>query len=292
MATGSRLDLAATQTTDPRAAIDPRAELSDRDFMELAKRVRALTGIVLPLHKRQMVISRLRKRLRSLGIADFRSYVRYLDSRDGTAETGELINVVTTNLTSFFRENHHFEDLATCLAEAPEGNALWRLRFWSAACSTGEEPYSIAMTAARALHGHRHIDLRVLATDLNTDALARAAAGVYPAERLESCPPEWRHDYFETLPGGDLRVVQPIRSLVTFKQLNLHEAWPVRGPFDAIFCRNVLIYFDPPDKQKIVARLAELLRPGGTLYLGHSESMLGGHPALVNDGQTIFRKRA
>jgi chemotaxis protein methyltransferase CheR len=292
MTAGLRQDNGPGAMARPPGGFEPQTHLSDREFAELAERVHALTGIMLPLHKRQMVISRLRKRLRTLGLADFGAYVRHLDSPDGRSETGELINVVTTNLTAFFRESHHFEDLGTILAGAPGGGGPRRFRIWSSACSTGEEPYSIAMTAANALRGRPAIDLRILATDLDTDALAHASAGLYPAERAEGCPPGFRRGYFESLPGGEVRVARPIRSLITFNQLNLHEAWPVSGPFDVIFCRNVLIYFDAPAKQRIVARFVELLRPGGTLYLGHSESMLGNHPKLVNQGRTIFRKRA
>lgn len=276
----------------PPSAAEPRSELTDAEFGKLAERVRHLTGIVLPLHKRQMVISRLRKRLRVLGIGEFGDYIKHLDSAAGAAETGELINVVTTNLTSFFRESHHFEDLKSVLAEAAGSGAKRRLRIWSAACSTGEEPYSIAMTTSGALGGTAGRDLRILATDLDTDVLARAAAGVYSPERVATCPPDFRRSCFEALPDGDFRITRPIRAMITFNQLNLHERWPLNGPLDVIFCRNVLIYFDATAKQSLVARFVDLLAPGGTLYLGHSESMLGNHPQLVNHGHTIFRKSA
>ncbi|MEE8454587.1 MAG: protein-glutamate O-methyltransferase CheR [Limibaculum sp.] len=267
--------------------------LSDGEFTRLADRVRALTGIVLPLHKRQLVISRLRKRLRALGIDGFGAYLAYLDSPAGEAETGEMINVITTNLTAFFREGHHFDDMARVLAPRPgEAGTTRRRRIWSAACSTGEEPYSIAITALQAGLAGPGANLRILATDLDTAALSRAQAAAYPAERIDACPPEYRRGYFDTLPDGRIRVSGRARGLVTFNQLNLHEPWPVKGPFDAIFCRNVLIYFDAEAKQAIVERFIGLLHPGGTLYLGHSESMLGNHPQLVNQGRTIFRKCA
>jgi chemotaxis protein methyltransferase CheR len=268
------------------------ATLSDRDFARLAERVRTLTGIVLPPHKRQLVISRLRKRLRALGLDGFGAYLAYLASPAGAAaETGEMINAVTTNQTGFFREGHHFEDLARILAQPP-GNTgeRPRRRIWSAACSTGEEAYSIALTVLGAGLAGPGAGLRILATDLDTAALTRARAATYPAGRVDACPPQLRQGYFETLPDGRLRVTGGARKLITFNRLNLHGSWPVQGPFDAIFCRNVLIYFSPEAKQSIVGRCVDLLRPGGTLYLGHSEAMLGDHPQLVNQGRTIFRR--
>lgn len=295
----------------PKQAADQTAqvEMSDGEFAQFADRVLALTGIVLPLHKRQLVISRVRKRLRALGLDDFSAYLAHLDGPAGDAETGEMINVITTNLTAFFRESHHFEDLARLLAPNPVTNTVQgaaagpaarpgnagigrRMRIWSAACSTGEEPYSIALTALHAGFAATGTDLRILATDLDTDVLARAQAAIYSADRIETCPAEYRRGNFETLPDGTVRVASRVRGLITFNQLNLHEAWPVKGPFDVIFCRNVLIYFNAEAKQSIVKRFIDLLIPGGTLYLGHSESMLGNHPQLVNQGRTIFRKRA
>ncbi len=268
------------------------AAMSDREFSRLSGRVLELTGIVLPPHKRQLVITRLSKRLRALGLGGFGAYLDHLDSPAGVAETGEMVNVITTNLTSFFREGHHFKDLVSVLAQLPGGTgAKQRRRIWSAACSTGEEPYSIAISALQAGLAGSGTDLHILATDLDTAALSRAQAATYPADRIDACPVECRRGYFETVPGGRIRVSSRARGLVTFNRLNLHEPWPVKGPFDVIFCRNVLIYFDAAAKQAIVERFVGLLHPGGTLYLGHSESMLGNHPQLINQGRTIFRRR-
>ncbi len=267
--------------------------MSGREFARLADLVLTLTGIVLPPRKRPLVISRLRKRLRALELDGFGAYIAYLDSPAGAAETGELINAVTTNQTGFFREGHHFEDLARMLARPPGaagGNS--RRRIWSAACSTGEEVYSIAITVLGAGLAGPGAGLRILATDLDTAALARARAATYPAKRIDACPPRFRQDYFETLPDDRVQVSGNARRLIVFNQLNLHEPWPVKGPFDAIFCRNVLIYFGAEAKQSIVGRFVALLNPGGTLYLGHSEASLGNHPQLLNQGRTIFRKCA
>ena len=262
--------------------------LSDRQFARLAERVQALTGIVLQLHKRQLVIGRLRKRLGALGLDDFGDYLVYLDSPAGEAETVEMVNVITTNLTAFFREGHHFKDMTQVLAAhtgAAGGipGASRRLRIWSAACSTGEEPYSIAIAALHAGLAGPGTDVRILATDLDTAVLARARAATYPAERIDDCPPELRHGHFKTLPDGRVQVIGRARQMVVFNQLNLHQPWPVKGPFDVIFCRNVLIYFSAEAKLTLVGRFVDLLRPGGTFYLGHSESMLGNHPQLFNE---------
>jgi chemotaxis protein methyltransferase CheR len=303
------LPAAGRDATGP--SLQPAAQqsvMSDGDFTQFAGRVLALTGIVLPPHKRQLVISRLRKRLRALDLCDFGAYLAHLDGPGGEVEAGELINVITTNLTAFFREGHHFEDLARIIAPAAfrksdagptagtaatirYAGAARRLRIWSAACSTGEEPYSIALTALRT-GLTASTDLRILATDLDTAVLDRARAATYPADRIETCPPEYRRDHFEALADGQVRVSNRARGLITFNQLNLHDIWPMKGPFDVIFCRNVLIYFNAEAKRTIVDRFVEILSPGGTLYLGHSESMLGNHPQLINQGRTIFRKRA
>jgi len=271
----------------------PRATMTDAVYDCLTKRIDGYTGIVFPAQKRQLVESRLRKRLRALSLADFETYIVYLDSPAGKHETGELINVVTTNLTSFFRESHHFLDMVEVLKKdaATDGHSR-RIRIWSSACSTGEEPYSISIAALQAglvTSGH---DLRILATDLDTEALLKARTGIYPAQRLKTCPEGYRQNYFNEMPDEKVRVKEKVQKLIEFNHLNLHKSWPVNGPFDVIFCRNVMIYFGEEAKKAIVERFVKLLRPGGTLYLGHSESLLGSHPQLDNLGRTIFRKKS
>lgn len=280
---------AAARRGEPAAALnDGGAVLSDADFHQVAALVESLTGIVVPIRKKQLVASRLSKRLRALGLADFGTYLARVAAPGEKDEIRELINVMTTNLTSFFREAHHFTDLAEVLKQRSHSD---RVRIWSTACSTGEEPYSIAMTAVDAGLARPGADLRILATDLDTRALSTAREGIYSADRVEDCPPHLAKAHFSRTPDGRRRVSDRLRSMITFNQLNLHGDWPVRGPFDVIFCRNVLIYFDADKKKRIVGRLVDLLQPGGALYLGHSESMLGGHPDLVSEGHTIFRKR-
>jgi chemotaxis protein methyltransferase CheR len=208
-----------------------------------------------------------------------------------------MINALTTNLTSFFREAHHFEHLrAVALPEiaraAVEHNR--RLRLWSSACSSGEEPYSMAISLLASGVDLGGWDVRILASDLDTNMLARAQEGQYKGEALRSVPAEQRARYFERVREADDRFgVKPaVRRLITFKQLNLLEAWPMRGPFDVIFCRNVLIYFDAPTKARLVQRFVEILRPSGWLYLGHSESLLGGPAELEAVGRTTYRRTA
>jgi chemotaxis protein methyltransferase CheR len=230
-----------------------------------------------------------------LGLASFEAYLAYLVSPAGKGEVGEMINVVTTNLTSFFRESHHFEDMVEVLTNrggaAPSAGSPRRIRIWASACSTGEEPYSVAIAALQGGLVTSETDLRILATDLDTDALNRATDALYPVQRLKTCPAGYRQSYFDDLPKERVKVKDKVKRLISFNQLNLHDSWPVNGPFDVIFCRNVMIYFADEAKRAIVARFVKLLRPGGTLYLGHSESMLGSHPELQNLGQTIFRKK-
>lgn len=267
------------------------AALSDATFREICARIRALTGIVLRDHKRQMVYARLARRLRALGLTDFESYLDHLDRPEGAGEAVELINAITTNLTAFFREPHHFAHLRDRVVRPRMEAGAARFRVWSAGCSTGEEPYSIQMTLAEAGALGRDWDCRVLATDLDSNVLAQAAAGRYPADRIGGIPPALLGRAAIRRPDGGIEMRPEIRAGITFRRLNLIGSWPVRGPFDAIFCRNVLIYFDTETKTDIVGRLAALLAPHGVLYLGHSESLLGDHPALRPCGRTSYGRR-
>jgi chemotaxis protein methyltransferase CheR len=268
---------------------------TERDFRFLASIVYDCSGIVLGPGKRDMVYSRLVRRLRELHLPSFRAYCDLLRSANGTDEIGTLINAITTNLTRFFREDHHFEHLRdTVLAEA-EATATHtgrrHLRIWSAGCSSGEEPYSIAMTLLQNLPNIRQWNARILATDLDSSMVARAAAGVYGRETASDVPPALRQAYF-TASDKTLTASEDMKALITFKQLNLLGTWPMKGPFDVIFCRNVMIYFDNPTKTNLVARYAEMLRPGGWLYVGHSETLLDREGGFTPAGRTIYRKNA
>ncbi|MAS44495.1 MAG: chemotaxis protein CheR [Rhodobacteraceae bacterium] len=264
--------------------------MSDAEFQRVADKVFEIAGIVLKDHKRQMVYTRLSRRLRALGMTSFTVYMDHLESGAGSREITEFSNAVTTNLTSFFREAHHFDHLRHEVLE-PLGKAgKSRIRVWSAGCSTGEEPYSIALTARAAARSMGGADFRILATDLDTNVLAKAKAGIYPEARVADVPSELRSGAMSRR-GADVEMSAQLKSMIAFRQLNLLHAWPFRGPFDVIFCRNVLIYFDAETKAGLVRRYAEALTDDGILYLGHSESLLGEHPLLSSEGRTIYRRR-
>jgi chemotaxis protein methyltransferase CheR len=270
--------------------------LGDADFLYLRAFVLEHCGIALGDHKRQLVQGRLFRRLRALGLSNFGSYCELL-RRDPQAELGELASAISTNVTSFFREVHHYDLLADELLprwlheKRREGD---RLRIWSAGCSSGEEPYALAMVLAEALErtGSR-LDAKILATDLSPQALETARRGVYPLERINGISEERRRRWMLRGDGEyeGLACVHPrLRELVTIEPLNLLHPWPMRGPFDAIFCRNVVIYFDQPTKRRLFQRYADLLPAGGYLFLGHSESLHGINDEFELMGRTVYRK--
>lgn len=266
--------------------------MSTADFTRVVALVNELTGIVLREHKRAMIFSRLSRRLRATRTPSISAYLDRIEDGKDLAERTAFINAVTTNLTSFFREDHHFDDLAKEVL-APWDPSGGPLRLWSAGASTGEEVYSAAMTIGdvAAARGRR-IDAKLLATDIDTNVLATGRAGHYGADRLERLSPARVSRHFTCLPDGQFAVTPALRGMVTFLPLNLLGPWPMRKAFHVIFCRNVLIYFDAPTKEALIDRFAAALAPGGTLYLGHSESLLRDHPLLQSKGRTIYRRRA
>lgn len=239
----------------------------------------ARTGIVLSDVKKDMVYSRLAKRVRQLGLESFSSYCGLVQNESANSqELVNLTNAITTNLTSFFRESHHFDYLsATILPELQRNNAVSkRIRIWSAGCSTGEEPYSIAITLRDSMRNIDSWDVRLLATDLDTNVLDTASKGVYKEERVDGISNAVRKRWF--LKGrnelaGMVRAREELRNLISFKQLNLMGDWPLKGPLDVIFCRNVVIYFDLETQRRLINRYADLLAPGGYLIMGHSENL-------------------
>lgn len=272
-------------------------DLKDEDFRFLARRVHEMSGIVIHERKRDMLYSRLSRRLRSLKLDNFRDYCDYVNGPAGAAEVGAMINAITTNLTHFFRESHHFDHLRDivlpAIAETGRRTGGKRLRMWSAGCSSGEEPYSIAMALKSAPVDFSGWDMRVLATDLDTDMVAKAAAGRYRAAEADGIPTELVAKYTEeaTTPAGrEIRMRDALKQLIAFKQLNLMDEWPMRGPFDAIFCRNVMIYFDHATKVRLIDRYANLLRSDGWLYIGHSESLSKVSDRFQLVGRTTYRR--
>lgn len=285
--------VAATDRTQATGALGGPV-LGDADFEFMRRFVLEHCGIALGEHKRQLVQGRLARRLRALGLHDYGAYCALL-RESPQAELGELASAISTNVTAFFRESHHFDFLAERLSEWLATNAGGRVRIWSAGCATGEEPYTLAMVLAEALERHRGpADALILATDLSPQALRAAREGVYPLDRLKGVSDERRRRWFlRGSAGADGMVsVHPrLRELVRVQPLNLLHDWPMRGPFDAIFCRNVVIYFDKPTKQRLFARYAQLVREDGYLFLGHSESMFGLSDDFRLIGQTIYRRR-
>jgi len=269
-------------------------QLGDTEFDFIRHVIGENAGIVLGPNKRQLVQGRLARRLRELGLPSYEAYCEYV--RDaGPEELVGLINAITTNVTSFFRENHHFEALASyMLPEAMKRNAASRrLRIWSAGCSTGEEPHCIAVVAAEVLPSAPRYDFKILATDIDSDVVAAATSGIYPVDRMSSVSPERLKRFFLKGSGeneGCAVARHDIKSTITFRTLNLLHGWPMKGPFDVIFCRNVMIYFDQPTREKLVNRFSEMLAPGGYLCIGHSESIHAGSAPFKLVGKTIYRR--
>jgi len=268
--------------------------LGDREFNFIRHVISENAGIVLGPNKHQLVQGRLARRLRELGLPSYEAYCDHV--RDsGPEELVGLINALTTNVTAFFRENHHFEAMASyMLPEALQRNQLSRrVRIWSAGCSTGEEPYCLAMVAADCVPAAVRWDVKILATDIDSDVVNFAQRGVYDMDKLAAVSPERLRRAFRKGVGanaGQAKVQSELASLVSFRTLNLMQPWPMTGLFDIIFCRNVMIYFDQPTREKLVSRFAAQLTPGGYLCLGHSESIHAGTAPFKLVGKTIYRK--
>src|SRR6478735_3606631 len=275
----------------------PEATLTREDMGFISKLVYEHAGIVIREHKEAMTRGRLARRVKALGMGSVAEYCAFLKTPQAAGEIPELINAVTTNHTAFFRERHHFDHLRRDVLPRlvqERGGRRGRIRIWSSACSSGEEPYSIAAVSRDVIGSRSDLDFRILATDIDTDILNRAEAGIYPAELFERLPADVRP--LLRLEGGvgrgDARISEDLRRLVAYKRLNLIEKWPMSGPFDIIFCRNVFIYFDTQTKASILDRFVALLSPGGFLYLGHSESLPSPHKHLRLIGRTIYERTA
>ena len=282
------------QPQDAGGADKPREfAFTSQDFNTLRQLVKEQTGIHLSEQKRELVYGRLSRRLRALGLETFRDYIGVLSAGD-SAELVEFCNAITTNLTSFFRESHHFDYirdsfLAPRLADP---HASRKLRIWHAGCSTGEEPYSLAITLNECIKDLGRWDVRQLATDIDSDVLARASKGQYGADRMRGISPDRRGKFFRQVAGDgqQWQVSSQLRDMIVFKQLNLMHALPMKGPLDVIFCRNVVIYFEKDTQRDLFARMARLQRPGDLLFLGHSESLFKVSDAYTLIGKTIYRR--
>jgi len=262
------------------------------DFDFLRKISNEHSGILVPDDKFDMFYSRLSKRVRLHGLANFKEYCQFLKN-NSDQEFTEFINAVTTNLTSFFREKHHFEYVKkTIIPDVLSRNSAKKtIRVWSAGCSTGEEPYSIAMTLLENVPSGW--DIKILATDLDTNVLQTAASGVYTSDRIEGLPAKTIDQWFKRGTGKNaikVKVHPDLQALIQFKQLNLMKQWPIKNNFDFIFCRNVLIYFDRDTKEQLAQRYGELLAIGSHLLIGHSESLSQLDTCFDLIGNTIYKK--
>ena len=279
-------------STPPANAASPNArefEFADRDFRRVCELIYQRVGISLAPAKRDMVYGRLSRRLRALGMRSFSDYLDQLESHGGD-EWQAFTNALTTNLTAFFREPHHFDKLADELRlRAGHGT----LQLWSCAASTGEEPYSMAITACEAF-GTLKPPVRILATDVDTQVLATASRGVYAIDRVSGLDPAIKKRYFQRGSGpneGHCRVNPALRDLIDFRPLNLlANRYDVGGPFDALFCRNVMIYFDKPTQRGILSRLIQHMGDDGLLYTGHSENYLHAADLIQPCGRTLYKR--
>ncbi len=259
-------------------------EISEQDFRAFVKFAHDLAGISLSESKRHLLISRLIRRVRALQLPDIASYRSYLD-KHLAEETGNFVNAITTNLTSFFRESYHFDYLQEWLAAHPAPH----YQVWSAGCSTGQEPYSIAMTFDRCNLLDR---VSIQATDIDTQVLDKAANGVYEESDIESFDHTDCQRWFQRGTGanaGRVRVKEPLGRAIDFKALNLLERWPGEIRYDVIFCRNVFIYFDVDTQAELLRRFADRLKPEGVLFLGHSEGIRSVEGLYAQQGRTTYR---
>ena len=269
-------------------------EFTDQDFSRLRELVYQHTGIRMADNRRDLIYGRLSRRLRALGLHSFGAYCRLIEDGHGD-ELEAFTNAVTTNLTAFFREAHHFDYLAdTLIPDLLKRNRdSRRIRLWSAGCSTGEEPYTLAMMLRENIPDIHNWDVRILATDLDSEVLAKAAAGIYEQQNIQRVLGDRLQRWFRKGTGihkGKAKVLSELQELIAFRKLNLMESWPMKGPFDVIFCRNVLIYFDKPTQKKLFERFAGILVQEGHLFIGHSESPMDLTDRFTLIGQSIYKK--
>ncbi len=254
-------------------------------------------GINLHEGKKALLQARLNKRMRATGITSYEAYFQYLTSDSNSGELIHFLDCISTNLTYFFREIQHFDLLRQDLPERLEmkrKNRDNRIRIWSAGCSTGEEPYSLAMCVLSHLDDVQKYDFRILATDISTRVLSVASGGVYSEEKLNKVDADLRRKFFRKLHdnghNSDFEVVPLLKRIVSFRRLNLKEQFPFKGPFDYVFCRNVMIYFDKTTQESLVRKIADYIAPGGYLFVGHSESLMGLSHPLTYVRPAVYRK--
>ncbi|MGA0605884.1 CheR family methyltransferase [Phenylobacterium sp. VNQ135] len=284
------MSTASPAIADGQRLVDGEFVFQGEDFRRIAAILHESAGIALSESKATLVYSRLAKRLRSLGLESFREYCALVADARNVDERQRMIAALTTNVTRFFREPHHFDHLKTqlgpLLEAARRGGAV---RIWSAGCSSGEEPYSIALTILSLAPDAADLDVRILATDIDTNVLAHARAGTYGSSSMLQIPGDLRGRWFEK-DGDRWTATDPLRRMIVFNELNLMGEWPMKRRFDAIFCRNVVIYFEEATQARVFSRFLPLMSPTARLYIGHSERVCGPAAAsLETDGVTIYR---
>ena len=285
-----------TMTAGRETLVEGEFPFTQKDFRHIANTLHAHAGIALHEGKAALVYSRLAKRLRLLGLSDFGQYVALIESPEGAEERQAMTAALTTNVTRFYREPHHFDHLRDVVMPelAARARAGGRVRLWSAACSNGQEPYSMALTVLEKLPEALDLDVRILATDIDPHMVADGKAGIYSDDLLAPVPASGRR-HFHPVAGrpGYSQADEALRRLVVFKELNLIGDWPMKGTFDVIFCRNVVIYFDDATQEKVWSRFAPILNPGGALYIGHSERVSGpAAPLFQTCGLTTYLRVA
>lgn len=267
------------------------ASLSSAQFQRISRILQSMVGICIKPGKEILVRSRLSSRLRGLGMRDFDQYLAHVESPGAQAELETMIDLLTTNKTSFFREHQHFDFLKHQVL--PELAGKRRVRFWSAGCSTGQEPYTLAMVLHESLPDLQGRDIRILATDLSARVLAVAKRATYDEETCSDIESGLLHRYFSRVddaPGPGYLVKEPLRRMVQLAQLNLNGPWPMKGPFTTIFCRNVMIYFDHDVRKRLISRYYDMLEPGGYLFIGRAESLTGIEHDFSSIMPAVYRK--
>ncbi len=269
-------------------------EFTNEAFNQVCSLVKSISGIVLADGKQDMVYGRLSRRLRALDLPDIDSYLKLVKCKN-SEELIHFTNALTTNLTSFFREAHHFEFLKSDVFPElmKKNSATKKIRIWSAGCSTGEEPYSIGMTALDFFSSHTDWDVRIIATDLDSNVVKTGKDGIYPMSRIEGVLDKYKKRWIKRGKGDKsdfVKMSSELQSIITFKQLNLLGVWPITGPLDVIFCRNVVIYFDKETQKVLFDRYANILNPDTHLFIGHSENMFNVCNRFRSIGNTIYQK--
>ena len=279
----------------PERMVDGEFAFTAADFRRIAAMLHGDAGIALPESKATLVYSRLAKRLRALGLSSFKDYCALVSETEGLDERQRMLSALTTNVTRFFREPHHFDHLHTQMLGPllERARAGGRVRLWSAACSSGQEPYSMAMTVLAAAPDAHRLNIKILATDIDPTVVQEAIEGVYGETAMAGLPREQRARWFEAVNDrGEpaWRASEALRAMISFRELNLIGDWPMSGRFDAIFCRNVVIYFEDATQERVWSRFPPLMQPGAALYIGHSERVTGPAAAsLAPAGITTYR---